>query len=182
MMKINKQMKKMAQILSVLAFFCLSAVDAAEMYGKVIPEQSPGVAQVKSAANAEGAVVELVYRADIKRDVLALRQRGGERQYLYHRNPVGRYPAVPEITEAIHWLTPDSFVCVADGRLNSYYTLYCLQAMDDAPGTMHVWKEAEGCCHFRVEWRVQEGQLIGSWEGKPYLTISPLSRLAADNK
>ena len=36
-MKINKQMKKMAQILSVLAFFCLSAVDAAEMYGKVIP-------------------------------------------------------------------------------------------------------------------------------------------------
>ena len=169
MMKINKQMKKMSQILSVLAFFCLSAVDAAEMYGKVIPEQSPGVAQVKSPANAE-------------RDVLALRQRGGERQYLYHRNPVGRHPAVPEITEAIHWLTPDSFVCVADGRLNSYYTLYRLQAMDDAPGTMHVWKEAEGCCHFRVEWKVQDGQLIGCWMGKPYLTISPLSRLAADNK
>lgn len=181
-MKLNKQMKKMSQILSVLAFFSLSAVEAAEMYGKVIPEQPPGVAQVKSAANAEGAVVELVYRADIKRDVLALRQRGGERQYLYHRNPVGRYPAVPEITEAIHWLTPDSFVCVADGRLNSYYTLYCLQAMDDAPGTMHVWKEAEGCVHFRVEWQAQEGRLIGSWEGKPYLTISPLSRLAADNK
>ena len=167
-------------ILSVVAFFCLTLGQAAEHYGKVIPELSPSMAQVQSAANAEGAVVELLYRADIKRAVLALRQNGGERQYLYHRNPVGMHPAVPEITKAIHWLTPDSFACVGAGRLNSYYTLYRLQAMDDAPGTLHVWKEAEGCVHFRVEWQVQDGRLIGIWKGKPYVTISPLSGLSGD--
>lgn len=173
---------KTSLILSVVALFLPVCGQAAEHYGKVIPVQAPGVAQVQSPANAEGAVVELVYRADIKCDVLALRQSGGERQYLYHRNPVGLHPAVPEITKSIHWLTPDSFACVVAGRLNSYYTLYRLAPMDDAPGTIHAWKEAEGCCHFRLEWQVQGGQLIGSWNGKPYVIISPLSGLVGDCK
>lgn len=175
-------MKQNSLIFAVLAFFCLAVGQAEEDYNMVIPEQAPQMPQVQSAANAEGMVVELLYRTDINKEVLAVRQSGGERRYLYHRNPVGLYPAVPEITKAIHWLTPDSFACVGSGRLNSYYTLYRLKPMEDAPGTMHAWKEAEGCCHFRLEWQVQEGQLIGCWQGKPYVTISPLSLLFDDRK
>jgi hypothetical protein len=173
---------KTSLFFSVVAFFCLGPGLAAELYGKVIPESADVALVSQSAANAEGAVVELLYRRDVNAEVLALRQSSGERRYLYHRNPVGLYPAVPEITKSIHWLTPDSFACVASGRLKSYYTLYRLKPMEDAPGTMHAWKEAEGCCHFRLEWQVQDGQLIGCWQGKPYVTISPLSLLFDDSK
>ena len=181
-MKIDKQMKKTTLILSVLAFFCLSSGQAAEAYGKVIPAPADVAPLVQSAANAEGNVVELFLRRDINATVLALRQQDGSRRFLYHRNPVGTYPAGPETATEVHWLTPDSFVCVAAGRLKSFYTLYRLSPMDDVPGTMFVWKDAEGCVHFRVEWQAQEGRLIGSWKGKPYLTILPFSVLSRDDK
>ena len=164
------------------AFCWLGLCEAQEHYGQVIPAPEQVESRGQSTANAEGAVVELLYRRDVNAEVLALRQSSGERRYLYHRNPVGLYPVVPEITKSIHWLTPDSFACVASGCLKSYYTLYRLKPMEDAPGTMHAWKEAEGCCHFRLEWQVQDGQLIGCWQGKPYVTISPLSLLFDDRK
>lgn len=174
---------KTSLFFSVVAFFCLGPGLAAELYGKVIPESADVALVSQSAANAEGAVVELLYRRDVDAKVLALRQSSGERRYLYHRNPVGSYPAGPEgVAEELLWLSSDSFACVASGRLRSFYTLYHIKSMDDAPGTLHVWKEVDGCVHFRVEWQVQEGKLIGSWEGKPCMTISPLSLLAGDRK
>ena len=109
---------KTSLFFSVVAFFCLGPGLAAELYGKVIPESADVAFVSQSAANAEGAVVELVYRRDVNAEVLALRQSSGERRYLNHRNPVGTYPAGPEgVTEELLWLSSESFACVASGRL-----------------------------------------------------------------
>lgn len=175
---------KTSLFFSVVAFFCLGPGLAAELYGKVIPESADVELWSQSAANAEGAVVELLYRSDVNALVLALRQSSGERRYLYHRDSVVAYPASPKatgFTDELLWLSSDTFACVSSGRI-SWYALYYIQSMDDAPRTLRVWKEVEGCYHFRLEWQVQEGKLIGSWKGKPCVTISPPSLLAGDIK
>ena len=75
---------KTSLFFSVVAFFCLGSGLAAEIDGKVIPESADVELWSQSAANAEGAVVELLYRSDVNALVLALRQSSGERRYLYH--------------------------------------------------------------------------------------------------
>lgn len=129
-----------------------------EHYGKVLPAAVPAEPQVQSGADADGAVLELHYRADIDGDVLAMR-REGRLYYLYHRNPVGIYPAQPCVTQRIEWLAPGVFACLSAGRRLSSYTIYRLAPDDDAPGTLHVWKLAEGSFTWRVEWKVSANQL-----------------------
>ena len=123
------------------AFCWLGLCEAQEHYGQVIPAPEQVESRGQSTANAEGAVVELLYRSDIHALGLSLRLHGEQPRYLYHRNPVGAYPAGPEgVAEELLWLSSDSFACVASGRLRSYYTLYHIKSMDDAPRTLHVWK------------------------------------------
>lgn len=161
--------------LSILGLFCLDFVHAAEEYGKVVPETPIAEPLVQSAANADGSVVELLRRADIQGEVLALRRSGGCRQFLYHRNPVGEFPAQPGVTTQIYWLSQDSFACVCSGRQLSGYALYRLAPDDDAPGTLHVWKENSGSYTFRVDWQVVEGKLVATHRGRTLMVLTPLS-------
>jgi hypothetical protein len=61
------------------------------------------------------------------------RRSDGHRLFLYHRNPVGEFPAQPGVTRHIYWLTPDSFDRVCSGRRLSDYVLYQLAPDADAP-------------------------------------------------
>ena len=163
-------------LFSILGLFCLVTGQAAEEYGKVLPDAALAEPLVQSAANADGSVVELLRRADIQGEVLALRRKDGSRLFLYHRNPVGEFPAQPGgWMQHIYWLTPDSFACVCSGRRLSDYVLYQLDPDDDAPGTLHVWKENSGSYTFRVDWRVVEGKLEATHRGRTLMVLTPLS-------
>ena len=163
-------------LFSILGLFCLVTGQAAEEYGKVLPDAALAEPLVQSAANADGSVVELLRRADIQGEVLALRRKDGSRLFLYHRNPVGEFPAQPGgWMQHIYWLTPDPFACVCSGRRLSDYVLYQLAPDADAPGTLHVWKENEGSFTFRVDWQVVEGNLVATRYGKTLMVLTPLS-------
>ena len=162
-------------LFSILGLFCLVTGQAAEEYGKVLPDAALAEPLVQSAANADGSVVELLHRADIQGAVLALRRSDGHRLFLYHRNPVGEFSAQPGCTEQIYWLTPDSFACVGSGRQLSDYVLYRLAPDADTPGTLHVWKENAGSFTFRVAWQVVDGKLVASYKGRTLMVLSPLS-------
>ncbi len=170
-------MKRVSLFLLFSIVFCFMALgEAAEQYGKVVPDAALAEPLVQSAANADGSVVELLRRADIQGEVLALRRKDGSRLFLYHCNPVGEFPAQPGgWMQHIYWLTPDSFACVCSGRRLSDYVLYQLAPDDDAPGTLHVWKENEGSFTFRVDWQVVEGNLVASRNGKTLMVLTPLS-------
>lgn len=161
--------------LSILGLFCLVSGHATEEYGKVLPDTAMAAPIAQSAANAEGAVVEQLRRADIQGDELALRRKDGSRLFLYHRNPVGEFSAQPGCTEQIYWLTPDSFACVGSGRQLSDYVLYRLAPDADTPGTLHVWKENAGSFTFRVDWQVVDGKLVACYKGKTLMVLPPLS-------
>lgn len=180
MMKTNSLF--LVAALACCALSCSYAGEDTEYYGAVMPTETVREPQVKSGINADGVAVELLYRGDIKCGVLALLEQGGRRKYLYHRNPIGVYPAIPGVTTSILWITRDSFACVASGRMRSYYTLYCLDDDADATeDTAFAWKEAEGVFHYRVDWSVKDGRLIGYMRGDSCITISPISTLRPAN-
>ena len=170
-------MKRVSLFLLFSFVFCFMALgEAAEQYGKVLPDTVGAEPIAQSAANADGEVVELLRRADIQGEVLALRRKDGSRLFLYHRNPVGEFPAQPGgWMQHIYWLTPDSFACVCSGRRLSDYVLYQLDPDDDAPGTLHVWKENSGSYTFRVDWQVVEGKLVATHRGRTLMVLTPLS-------
>ncbi len=135
------------------------------------PEDVPPDERVESMPNADGGILVSFSRVDIKEFSVSLRTKEGKMRYLYQRNGSRKQPLVAPITRELLWLSDHTFACVGSGRANSYYAVYRLEPSDDAD-LVEARTITCGVLHFRVEWKVNNGNLEAwSWGDFLYMSI-----------
>ena len=134
------------------------------------PEDGSPDECIKSAPNTNGDILISFSRGDIKEFSVSLRTKEGKMRYLYQRNGSGKQPLVAPITRKLLWLSDHTFACVGSGRANSYYAVYGLESSNDAD-PVEARTITCGVVHFRVEWKVNNGNLE-AWGWGKFLHIS----------